>query len=154
MLIWATGNRQVPLVEQLKVSKRGRLARIVTDQFLRPLDLDGKPIMHAYAIGDAADIEGGELPTTAEVACQKGEHVARMLNKGVEEPFTYQQRAMVAYVGQHDGVIAGRKDWTGPSAWLAWRSKNLSWARSWRSRILIAINWTMNSVFGKEMARV
>jgi NADH:ubiquinone reductase (non-electrogenic) len=142
MLIWATGNKQVPLVDELKVSKSARLPRILTDKFLRPLDVDGNPIPNAFAIGDAADVQGGELPTTAEVACQKGSYVAKVLNSGLEAPFEYRQRALVAYTGQHDGVVAGRHDWSGRGAWLAWRSKNLSWSRSWRNKILITMNWS------------
>lgn len=153
LLIWATGNKQVPLVDVLKVSKSKGLPRILTNEFLRPFDLDGKEIPNAYAIGDAADIKGGELPTTAEVACQKGTYLAKVFNTNLQDPFDYQQRALVAYTGQHDGVVTGKRDWSGPGAWLAWRSKNLSWSRSWRNKILITMNWSLDHVFGKEIAR-
>ncbi|KAK5723375.1 hypothetical protein LTR15_005073 [Elasticomyces elasticus] len=151
--IKATGNRQVPLVDSLKLTKSARLPRIQTDYYLHPLRLDGTPISDVYAVGDAADITGGELPTTAEAACQKGEYVAKVLNTGRSDPFVYQQKMLVAYTGQHDGVIAGRKDWTGGAAWVAWRSKNLTWARSWRNKILIVTTWMLNYTFGKEIAR-
>jgi NADH:ubiquinone reductase (non-electrogenic) len=154
MLIWATGNKQVPLTDALSVSKSGRLLRIVTDDFLHPFDLDGNAIENAYAIGDAADIRGAGLPTTAEVACQKGSYLAQVFNAGTRERFKYSQRAMIAYTGQHDGVVAGENDWTGESAWLAWRSKNHSWAsESWRNKIMISMNWSLNQIFGKEIAR-
>jgi NADH:ubiquinone reductase (non-electrogenic) len=97
MLIWATGNKQVPLVDRLSVSKSNGFPRILTDEYLRPLDLEKSAMSNAFAIGDAADIKGGELPTTAEVACQKGSYVAKMLNGRSAAPFDYQQRALVAY---------------------------------------------------------
>ncbi|KAK4692042.1 NADH:quinone reductase (non-electrogenic), partial [Lecanoromycetidae sp. Uapishka_2] len=156
MLIWATGNKQVPLVDTLPVLKSDRLPRILTDSRLRIFAPDALSLIgSAYALGDAADVRGGELPTTAEVACQKAEYLARVLNSEflVPEPFAYSQRALVTYIGHHDGVIGGRKDWSGPRAWIAWRSKNLLWTRSWKTRILIGVNWVLNWAFGKEVAR-
>jgi NADH:ubiquinone reductase (non-electrogenic) len=155
MLIWATGNKQVPLTDTFPVKKTNRLPRILTDDFLHPLDLNGNPIENVYAIGDAADTGVG-LPTTAEVACQKGSYLAKMLNTGIRQPFAYSQRGIIAYTGQHEGVMTGDGDgeWTGESAWLAWRSKNLSWASgSLRNKIMISMNWNLNQIFGKEIAR-
>lgn len=154
MLIWATGNKQVPLVDTLDVLKSGRLPRIQTDNYLRVYWPDMSLIDSVYALGDAADIKGGELPTTAEVACQKAQYLCKVFNANFRGPFTYDQRAIVAYVGQHDGVIMGSKDWSGEKAWLAWRSKNLLWARSLRKRIMITISWALNWIFGKDVARI
>ncbi|KAL2046458.1 hypothetical protein ABVK25_011853 [Lepraria finkii] len=83
----------------------------------------------AYVLGDAADVKGGELPTKAEVACQKAEYLARCLNFDfqIDEAFADSQKALVTYIGQHDGVNGGNKDWSGAKAWMAWRSKNLLW---------------------------
>ena len=76
-----------------------------------------------FAIGDAADIEGASLPTTAEVACQKARYLVENFNAAAKEksgemfkaPFAYQQKQLVSYIGQHDGVIAGK----GPQrSWL------------------------------------
>lgn len=155
ILIWATGNKQVPLVDTLKVMKSDHLPRILTDAFLRPYAEDGTVIHDAYAIGDAADIKGAELPTTAEVACQKGAYLAKVLDGRTKEPFAYAQKAIVAYTGHHDGVVAGKRDYdySGSAAWLAWRSKNLTWSGAWRNKILIAMNWSLDYVFGKEIAR-
>lgn len=60
MLIRATGNEQVPLVDVFPVLKSEALL-----------------IDFAYALGDA---RGGELPTTADVACLHGLCLARILN--------------------------------------------------------------------------
>ena len=125
MLIWATGNKQVPLVDTLKVSKGNRLPRILSDELLHPLNADRVPIANAFAIGDAADVKGGELPTTTEVACQKGRYVAKRLDSGHLDAFVYSNRVLVAYAGGHDGVVAGQRDWSGPGAWLARRSEKV-----------------------------
>ncbi|QIW97719.1 hypothetical protein AMS68_003237 [Peltaster fructicola] len=153
MLIWATGNKQVSLVDTLKVSKSEKLPRILTNDRLQVLDTNGEPMKGVYALGDAADVKGGELPTTAEVACQKAEYLSNAINTGLDKPFEYSSKAMIAYTGSADGVAAGQKEWSGASAWMAWRAKNLDWSRSWRNRILIGVNWGLNHVFGKETFR-
>ncbi|KAF9763579.1 hypothetical protein IL306_003054, partial [Fusarium sp. DS 682] len=125
MLIWATGNKSVPLIDMLNVKKTEHgVTRILTDDYLNVLTTDGTVIPNAFAIGDAADIEDGTLPTTAEVAIQKAEFLSRLLNHGgkTADPFRYQQRSLVTYTGRGDGVIQGKKDYTGYGAWLSWRS--------------------------------
>ncbi|KAI9698287.1 MAG: hypothetical protein M1820_007557 [Bogoriella megaspora] len=170
MLIWATGNAANPLVEQLPVKKpENGLPRVLTDHRLRMLRPDGSPIEGAYALGDAADVEGESLPTLAEVALQKSEYLVQMLNRkgkareanagamvrneDVVPPFQYKQRALLAYLGQRDGIIGGREDWTGNSAWLAWRSGSLGWTRSWRRKIMIVISWVFIWIDGRDIAR-
>lgn len=167
MLIWATGNKNVPLIEKLDVRLPSKgLRRIITDSRLRVYKGDvSSDAIHdgVFALGDAADIEGVSLPTTAEVAVQKAKYLVSVLNSGHHDPethdaFSYQQKQLVSYIGGRDGVIAGKEGegggWTGKSAWLAWRGYNITWTRNWRSRVMIALTWVMNSAFGKEVARL
>ncbi|TKA70855.1 hypothetical protein B0A55_04983 [Friedmanniomyces simplex] len=157
MVLWTAGNQQCPLTEKLQTAKTDKLPRILTDEYLHALTPkpDQQPISSVYALGDAADIKKHFLPTTAEVATQKAEYLAKTLNSGTdgEKPFKYQQRALVAYLGGHDGVVHGRPEWSGPRAWAAWRSKNLLWTRSWRRRGMIAVYWLLDWVGGKAIAR-
>ncbi|KAL9094492.1 MAG: hypothetical protein Q9165_003342 [Trypethelium subeluteriae] len=168
MLIWATGNGVHPLVEALPVKKPEKgMPRILTDRQLRVLAPDGGVVQGAYALGDAADVEGESLPTLAEVALQKAEYLVAVLNKkgrtgagvggdGTEiqpQPFEYKQRALLAYLGQRDGIIGGRQEWKGNSAWLAWRSGSLGWTRSWRRRVMIMISWAFIWLGGRDIAR-
>jgi NADH:ubiquinone reductase (non-electrogenic) len=167
MCVWATGNRSVELVEKLEVRlpEKG-LKRILTDGWLRVYrGKDSDEVYEGvYALGDAAEIDGGSLPTTAEVACQKARYLVDQFNaagtarEGMhQKPFEYKQKALVSYIGGHDGVIAGlenRAGWTGKSAWLAWRHGSLMWTRNWRSRIMILFTWVLNAVLGKEIAKI
>lgn len=159
MLIWATGNKVNPMVEKLKCKKPEKgMPRILTDSKLHILRPDGSPIESAFALGDAADIDGRSLPMLAEVALQKGEYLADVLNKsniiGVQVPqFEYKDKATIAYLGSHDGIIGGEKKWTGKNAWLAWRSGSMMWTRSWRRRIMMAINWVFIWLDGRDIAR-
>ena len=169
MLIWATGNKQVPLIEKLdvKLPEKG-LKRILTDNHCRAFTSKVSDELNhdVFAIGDAADIEGASLPTTAEVAVQKARYLVDNLNlingtranEMFKVPFEYQQKRLVSYIGQHDGVIAGRgpndPGWTGKTAWLSWRSGSILWNRNWRSRVAIMITWVLNFLFGKEIAKI
>lgn len=157
MLIWATGNKANSLLDNLPVKKTEKgLPRILTDRYLKVLRPDGSPIEDAYALGDAADIEGQSLPTLAEAALQKGEYLTREFNSEGDrpaQPFEYKQKMYLAYLGRHDGVIGGKQDWTGESAWLAWRSGSLSWTRSWRRKIMISISWLFVWLGGRDIAR-
>lgn len=155
MLIWATGNHSVPLVDGLDVKKTGGgLTRILTDEYLHVLrGEESDP--NAFALGDAADIEGQTLPTIAQVALQKAQYLVHILNSSLakSKPFRYTQRALVTYTGGHDGVVAGRDDWSGYSAWLGWRAGDLTWARSWRRKIMIFISWALDWFGGRDVAR-
>lgn len=64
MLIWATGNKNIPLVDDLDVSKSTHgLRRILTDKYLKVRRTDGTSMPDAYALGDAADVDGHTLIT-------------------------------------------------------------------------------------------
>ncbi|KAK8196796.1 hypothetical protein M8818_006963 [Zalaria obscura] len=155
MLLWATGNKAASLLDTLPVKKPEKgMPRILTDKYLRVLRPDGTPMEDVWAMGDAADIEGHSLPTLAEVALQKGEYLSNELNKdGPPAPFEYKQKSHLAYLGQHDGIVGGKEDWTGRSAWLAWRSGSLAWTRSWRRRIMISISYMFVWLGGRDIAR-
>jgi NADH:ubiquinone reductase (non-electrogenic) len=165
--VWCAGNKATGVMEGLEVRKsEGAMQRVFTDEYLRVLNSQGKDtggegyLENVYALGDAADIEGTELPPTAEVALQKAEWLAKHLNQidksasdGEGEGFKYDQKALVAYIGRKDGIVDGGGEWTGKGAWLAWRSGNLEWTRSWRLRAMIVLVWVMNKLDGREIAR-
>ncbi|KAK7408060.1 hypothetical protein QQX98_009775 [Neonectria punicea] len=156
MLVWATGNRSIPLIDKLNLRKTEQgLLRLLTDHHLNVFTPDGAVVPNAFAMGDAADIEGGTLPTTAEVAIQKADYLIKLLNSGgkATQPFHYKQRSLVTYTGRRDGVIQGKRDYTGYGAWLSWRSGSFFWTRSWRRRILMCYAWFMDWLDGREIIR-
>ncbi|RDW78040.1 hypothetical protein BP5796_05892 [Coleophoma crateriformis] len=179
--VWAVGNKASSLVEELDVKKsENGMERLVTDQYLRVLKdtnakmEDGKfgnfkgVWEDVFALGDAADIWGNPLPTTAEVALQKARWLSAHLNTqtsssspeaGIEtskaKGFQYKDKALVAYLGNQDGVVGGAesKDRTGASAWVAWKSGNLGWSRGWRRKAMLCVYWMLNAIDGREVAR-
>lgn len=114
-------NKQKKLLHVLDVAETDKLPRILADNKLNALKPDKTPLLNVHALGDAADIKKDFLPNTADVAVQKVEYPAKLLNTDSDRqhPFKYQQRALVAYIGGHDGVVQGRPDWSGPRAWAA-----------------------------------
>ncbi|MCI2948034.1 NADH:quinone reductase (non-electrogenic) [Staphylococcus caledonicus] len=116
--IWAAGVRGSKLMEEsFEGVKRGR---IVTKQ---DLTIEGHDDI--FVIGDvSAFIPAGEerpLPTTAQIAMQQGEHVAKniknILNGQAAEEFEYADRGTVCSLGSHDGVgIVYGRDITGKKA--------------------------------------
>ena len=159
LLLWATGNSANPLLEKLDLKKTEKgCPRILTNKHLQALRPDGTPHPNVYAIGDASDIESLSLPMLAEVALQKGEWLTWRLNTYPVDaefpPFEYKQRAILAYLGQRDGIIGGRNEWKGNSAWLAWRSGSLGWTRSWRRKVAILAQWSLIWWNGRDIARL
>lgn len=116
--VWAAGVRGSHLMEEsFEGVKRGR---IVTNQDLTIAGHDD-----IFVIGDcSAFVPAGEerpLPTTAQIAMQQGEHVAKnikhILNGEAKEEFEYVDRGTVCSLGSHDGVgIVYGKDITGKKA--------------------------------------
>ncbi|RQM97864.1 NAD(P)/FAD-dependent oxidoreductase [Staphylococcus warneri] len=116
--VWTAGVRGSHLMEEsFEGVKRGR---IVTNQDLTIAGHDD-----IFVIGDvSAFIPAGEerpLPTTAQIAMQQGQHVAKnikhILNGEAKEEFEYVDRGTVCSLGSHDGVgIVYGKDITGKKA--------------------------------------
>ena len=115
-LLWATGDKCVPLVDSLDVSKSTHgMRHILTDLRLCVIKKDGTVDVNAYALGDAADIDGEGLPPTAEVALQKADSFIQQFNTiltleiepGV--PFRYKPRQLVTYTGGGMGLLRGKR---------------------------------------------
>jgi len=163
ILLWVAGNKSVLFTDGLDVKKTTRgLVRILTDSKLRVKKAgdDVEVYSDVFALGDAADIEGHSLPTTAEVAVQKAKYLVGELNRnseGPELPFTYTSRRLVTYIGGHDGIAEGLsvdEPWSGRKAWLSWRSGSFTWTRTWRNWAAIICAIVLNALFGKDVLRL
>nr|WP_263313889.1 NAD(P)/FAD-dependent oxidoreductase [Mammaliicoccus sp. Marseille-Q6498] len=112
--IWAAGVRGSKLMEEsFDGVKRGRI--VVKD------DLSIDNYDDIFVIGDCSAVMAGEgdnkrpLPTTAQIAMQQGEHLAKniknIFNGEKTEAFTYEDKGTVCSLGSHDGVgvVMGRE---------------------------------------------
>merc|ERR1711939_1195390 len=164
ILLWVAGNKSIPFVDTLNVKKTERgLVRILTDSRLRVQESgqETPDVVYAnvFALGDAADIEGQSLPTTAEVAIQKAKYLVRQLNRRHEnsEPFVFSSKRLVTYIGAHDGIIQGSaagEPLSGQKAWLSWRSGSWTWTRTWRNWVGLFWAMVMNFLFGRDVMRL
>ncbi|KAJ8610894.1 hypothetical protein MRB53_038282 [Persea americana] len=183
LLLWVAGNKNVPLVEDMNVRKTKKgLVRILTDDRLRvqkPIPGEGEDESEekdeqaeeeeddaevydsVYALGDAADISGSSLPTTAEVAVQKSKYLVHLLNAGLDPgaastaAFKYKDKGAVTYIGGKDGIAEGAgENWSGQKAWLSWRGGSFAWTRTWRNWFGIIATQAMNFVWGKDIMRL
>lgn len=108
-----------------------------------------------------------------QVAEQQGRYLAEVLNRDarhLDHPgtgsggqklaeFRYQHFGSMATVGaasaimEVDGAKNQRFSLTGFGSWVAWRSAYLTRLGSWRNRFVVAGNWFMTFVFGRDMSR-
>lgn len=130
MLVWSTGICASPLVKQTtSILKDDTNSFFLTDNQLRVFAAPKKFLSDAvqsaaetnaprehvpgvYAIGDCAQIEGRALPATAQVASQKGKHLALVLNgqmdddpEASERVFKHHNMGSMASLGSGSAIV-------------------------------------------------
>lgn len=188
LLVWSTGICAAPLVKRTNtIAKDAGNSFFLTDDHLRVLsapkghqlapqsaeslskknDNDPKSgsalqfIEDVYAIGDCAQIQGKFLPATAQVASQKGKHLAHVLNgKMGEDPeadekvFKHRDMGSMASLGSGSAIVdSPNAKAQGRIAWVIWRSAYTYMSLSWRNRLLVPFFWTVNRLFGRDLTR-
>lgn len=146
-VLWAAGvratslNRQLAALLGIQTDNAGRIA--VTPQLTIPGHEE------IFVIGDAARcVENGEaLPGTSPVAIQQGTYVARAIAARIKKdspppPFHFVDRGTMATIGRKSAVAdLGFVRFGGVLAWLAWLFLHLLYLVSFRSRLMVAIQW-------------
>lgn len=188
LLVWSTGICASPLVKRTKsIAKDDGNSFFLTDDQLRVLSAptghqlaphsaeavskkdDRNPkssvalqfVENVYAIGDCAQIQGKFLPATAQVASQKGKHLAHVLNgKMGEDPeadekvFKHRDMGSMASLGSGSAIVdSPNAKAQGRIAWVIWRSAYTYMSLSWRNRLLVPFFWTVNRFFGRDLTR-
>jgi NADH dehydrogenase FAD-containing subunit len=166
LLVWSTGLAANPLIESIsEVSKQEKSGKLITDEFLNVLKTDGSPNPDVFAVGDAAEVRNAPLPATAQVAYQKAQYAYKRLNKIVKDEeypkaFEFHNQGSMAYIGDWKAIYDRSSAETGPKmkesgrmAWLLWRSAYFTMTLSWRNKILVAVYWFMNWIFGRDLTR-
>ncbi|KAG0233833.1 hypothetical protein BGW41_001365 [Actinomortierella wolfii] len=167
-LVWSTGLTENPLVAALEGQvMKSKNKRILTDEYLRVLDPQGKVIPNVYALGDCATIKDHELPQTAQVANQQAIWLRKALNKMAKKPeldmteltkpFSFKNMGTMAYIGNWEAVVdmtplsKDAKE-SGHMAWVFWRSSYLTMSVSMRNKMLIPMYWLMTWLFGRDVS--
>ncbi|CAO3660386.1 unnamed protein product [Rhizopus stolonifer] len=182
LLVWATGNTTVPLVDDLmeklpetQKNKKG----LEVDDWMRL-----KGCEDIFAFGDAT---ATQYAPTAQVASQQGKYLAYQfkqiytlkaledqLKKGVEDkekiekklqrvkrpgPFHYSHNGSLCYIGSEKAIAdvpmgpLGNLASGGAATFIFWRSAYLSNLFSFRNRALVLLDWIKTSTLGRDISK-
>ena len=160
-VFWAAGVKANPLAKTMNVAldRAGRVE-------VRP-DLSVPGFANAFVIGDLAAIVDPKtkqpVPGVAPAAAQMGKHVARVIKEGltvateaeVRAPFVYFDKGTMATIGKARAVavVRGLK-LSGVIAWVVWSAVHILFLISFRSKLVVAINWAFTYVFSSKGARL
>lgn len=173
--IWTAGTGCHPLVkavgEQLELRRSGQQAfdrgRLIVNESLDVpgtlgLGSSGAGTAGIWALGDCAAIpdarSGKTHPPTAQHAIREAKTLARNLVAATRRqplrPFRFRTLGQLAAIGRRDGV-ANILGWnfSGVLAWLMWRTIYLTKLPRWEKRVRVAIDWTLDLVFSKDLVQ-
>ena len=154
-VIWTAGVRasEVGATLGVEVGKQWRVKVGPT------LQVPGHPA--TFVIGDLAAATDGEilLPMLIPVAMQEARRVARtiadMVHNGGATAFRYRDPGIMATIGRNSGVAQlGRVHLSGFLGWGMWLVVHLVNVVSFRSRILVLVNWAWDYLFYDRPVRL
>jgi len=155
-VVWTAGVKASPIAGMLGVAPVDG-GRVPVDAWMR---VGGRP--DVFAIGDVAAVQGdgGPHPMLAPVAIQQGEHVARQIvaaatGGAAPGPFRYFDKGTMATIGRNSGIAQiGPLRVSGFAGWLMWLFVHLVQIISFRSRLVVLVNWAWNYVFFDRPVRL
>ena len=142
-VVWTAGVEASPVAALLGVEPvRG--GRVPVDEWMR---VGGRPEVHA--IGDVAAVQGhgGPHPMLAPVAIQQGKHVAQQIvaeatGQPMPGAFRYRDKGTMATIGRNAAIAQiGPLRFSGFLGWLMWLFVHLVQIISFRSRLVVLLNW-------------
>ena len=154
-VIWTAGVRASDLGKAAGLPL-ARQSRIKVD---RMLQVPGHPVVHV--IGDLAGAEdaGAALPMLIPVAMQAGKHVAASISdivrNGGASAFQYKDPGFMATIGRNSAVAQlGAVHLSGFLGWVMWLAVHLVNIVSFRSRIVVLVNWAWEYLFYDRPVRL
>jgi len=161
-VVWAAGVKANGIrfvgaeADPPRIIERDPIGRIMVDEYGRPFGMKD-----VFALGDIAVFpaqNGVVLPMLAQVAVQQGKiigrNVAATLHSESLSKFIYRSKGNIVSLGQWQAVgkVFGIT-WKGPLAWWLWRTVYLFNFSSWPKRIKIAIDWTINIFYPRDITK-
>jgi NADH:ubiquinone reductase (H+-translocating) len=154
-VIWTAGVRASDVGAAGEV-RLIRQARIEVDATLQ---VPGHPT--AFVIGDLAGATDGQalLPMLIPVAMQAGKHAAAcitdMVGGGGAKAFHYKDPGIMATIGRNSAVAQlGWVHLSGFLGWVMWLGVHLFNVISFRSRLMVLINWAWDYLFYDRPVRL
>jgi NADH dehydrogenase len=147
-IVWTAGVRASEVGAAIG-ALLGRQARVKVEPTLQ---LAGHPVV--FVIGDLAGAvdRDAQLPMLIPVAMQEGKHVAatiaELVENGGASAFRYRDPGIMATIGRNSAVAElGAVHLSGFPGWLMWLAVHLVNVISFRSRILVLVNWAWDYLF-------
>ena len=147
-IIWTAGVR----ASDVGIAIGAQLVRQARVKVEPTLQLTGHPVV--FAIGDLAGATdgGAPLPMLIPVAMQEGRHVAttiaELVRNGGAKAFRYKDPGIMATIGRNSAVAElGAIHLSGFLGWSMWLAVHLVNVISFRSRILVLVNWAWDYLF-------
>ena len=155
-IIWAAGNEASPLIKKLDTDTDLQ-GRALVDEYCLIKDSN-----NIFVIGDASNFKNKNnksLPGIAPVAIQQGRYLAKIIKSNIKnkemKPFKYTDKGMMATVGKFKAVgVVGNLEITGLIAWLFWSLIHIVYLIGYRTKIVVAIQWTYAYFFNKRGTRL
>lgn len=156
-VIWTAGVKpEIPEIKgQIEKHKSGR---ILVDEFLR-----AKGFNDVFILGDSAafleDEKSKLVPMFAQVAVQQAKTVAGNVKSILEgkplKSWDYKSKGFLVSLGQWRavGVVLGLRI-QGRFAWWLWRTVYLFKFISWKKKIRIAFEWTVNLFYPRDITKL
>ena len=156
LVIWTAGVRASEVGRQtgLGLVRQGRIRVEPT------LQVPGHPVV--FVIGDLAGAQEGAalLPMLIPVAMQAGKHVAASIGRmargtGGATKYVYKDPGIMATIGRNSAVaqIRGLR-FSGFIGWVIWLTVHLINVISFRSRLIVLINWAWEYLFLDRPVRI
>jgi len=154
-VVWTAGVRASDVGAALEV-ELGRQKRVKVGPTLQ---VPGHPT--CFVIGDLAAATDGEtvLPMLIPVAMQEARRVAAtiadMVHNGGATAFRYKDPGIMATIGRNSAVAQlGAVHLSGFLGWVMWLVVHLVNVVSFRSRILVLVNWAWDYLFYDRPVRL
>jgi NADH dehydrogenase len=153
-VVWTAGNTTSPQIANLPIAKMG--GRVPVSEMM---EVESNP--GVWSLGDCAlvpDGAGGFHPPTAQHALRQAKtvayNIAASLRGTPQRPFRFKTIGQLAAIGRRTGVakIFGLR-FSGFPAWWMWRTIYLSKLPRWEKRIHVALGWTLDLFFSKDIVQ-
>jgi len=160
-ILWTAGVIPPALVRELPV-RRHKDGRVLVDDRLRAIGLDGAPLTDVYVLGDCAASlrpDGTMQPALSQTAIAMGGYVGDMLVRrakgGTAGPFRFKDAGYIISLGKHSSVLElFGLPLSGKFAWLLWAGAYLVKMVGIRKQLEVGIDHLTHLLFEHDTSQI